>query len=323
LKSKYYKNKVAVITGGASGIGKAFAITLAKMGTNLVISDINLERLEETKKEIEKFKVRVVTIVCDVTKQLAVKKLVKTAIEEMGKIHFIFSNAGIAIGGHFETLSNSQWKRIINVNIYGNINVVEGFIPKLLEQGFGHIIVTGSIASNIGIGGLGPYNTTKFANAGFCESLFGEYHHRGIDVSLICPFPLQTNLIESAGIGIPSELLDGIDLQAMKIGIEEGKKYYWTQFTKKQSVLKGYAGGFTVERAVKRYLKKIRKKKLYIFERRYGRMLQFLKGFWPRAYKKFIGAMGKRHVELLNTTIKLSLEKAKSNNATNYIKNEK
>lgn len=311
MRNKYFKNKNAVITGAASGIGKELAIALANRGCNLVITDINIERLEETKKELEVFGVKVLAEKCDVTKQLEVKKLTKAAIDEMRDIHFLFSNAGIAVGGIFETLTMAQWDRIINVNIYGMINMVKEFVPKMIEQGFGHIIVTGSIASTIGIGGLGPYNTTKFANAGFCESLYGEYHQKGINVSIICPFPLKTNLMETAGIGIQPELLEGIKPDIMKKAIDAGKAHYWTEFTEKKSIFKGYAGGFSVERSIKRYLKKIKKKKLYIFERRYGRILQFLKGFWPGAYKKFIGAMGKRHLALLDSTIKLSLEMAK------------
>ena len=313
MRKKYYKNKVAVITGAASGIGRIFALSLARMGTNLVISDINMERLEDLKGEIEAQNVNVIIMKCDVTKQLDAKKLAKTTIEQMGDIHFVFSNAGIAVGGFFDTLNITQWKRIIDINVYGMINIVSAFMPKLLEQGFGHIIVTGSIASNIGIGGLGPYNTSKFANAGFCESLYGEYHRKGIDVSLVCPFPLKTNMMEAAGIGISPEILEGIDPAILSSTIEDAKQRYWDEFTKKQSIFRGYAGGFPVERAVKRFLKKISKKKLYIFERRYGRMLQFLKGLWPGAYKTFINAMGKRHVDLLENTVNSALEQAKNN----------
>ncbi len=310
MRKKYFRKKVAVITGAASGIGKEFAIALAKMGTNLVITDINMERLEATKKELETFGVKVMAEKCDVSKALEVKKLAKDVIEQVGDIHFLFSNAGIAVGGLFETLNIAQWDRIININIYGMINMVKEFIPKMSAQGFGHVIVTGSIASTLGIGGLGPYNTTKFANAGFCESLFSEYHQKGIDVSIICPFPLKTNLMETAGIGIPPELLEGVDPQIMKKAVDAGKTLYWTEFTKKQSILKGFAGGLSVERSVKIYMRKIRKKKLYIFERRYGRFLQVLKGLWPGLYKWFISSMGKRHVKLLNNTVNAALEMA-------------
>ncbi len=311
MSKKYFKNKNAIITGAASGIGREFAISLARMGCNLVISDINLERLELLGKELQQYGIKVVLLECDVSKQLHTKKLSKTAISEFKDIHFVFSNAGIATGGPLEHLTMMQYEKIININILGMINVVKAFIPKLVEQGYGHIIVTASIAGTIGIGGLSPYNTTKFANAGFCESLYGEFAPKGIDVSILSPFPLSTNLIESVGIGIPPELLEGIDPVKMNEAIKVAKVHYWKEFTKKHSILKGFAGGFTVERAVKRYLKKIKKKKLYIYERRYGRFMQLLKGLWPGMYKRFIKSFGKRHMSLFEDTFDIALKIAK------------
>jgi len=154
MRKKYFRNKVAVITGAASGIGKEFALNLAKMGSNLVISDINMEPLEEVKKEIETISQKVIAVKCDVTKQSDINNMAKLAIEKMGEIHFLFSNAGIAVGGLCQTLTITQWKRIISINVFGMIHVVRCFLPKFLEQGFGHIIVTGSIASHLGVGGF-------------------------------------------------------------------------------------------------------------------------------------------------------------------------
>jgi len=310
MKKKYFKGKNAVITGAASGIGREFAVKLAQMGTNLVLSDINMERLEEVKKETEALGVRVIIVEADVTKNSQVKNLAKTAIKEMKDIHFLFSNAGIAMGGPFDSLTMIQWERIININIYGMINVVKAFISRLIEQSFGHIIVTASIAGTLGIGGLSPYNTTKFANRGFCESLYSEFSPKGINVSVICPFPIETNLLETVGIGIPPEILEGVDAKGFDEGIKAGKIHYWTEFTKKQSIFKGFGGGFTVNRSVDRYIKKIRKKKLYLFERRYGRLLQFVQGLWPGLYQKLLRSFGKRHLNLVQETYDLALETA-------------
>ena len=299
MRTKYFKGKNAVITGAASGIGREFALILAKMGTNLAISDINMESLEEVKKIAESFGVKVVAINCDVTKRAQVKNLASSAINELTNIHFIFSNAGIAIGGHFEEIDLLQWKRIININVWGMIHVIKTFMDKLLEQAFGHIIVVSSIAGNIGIGGLMPYSTTKFANIGFCEALYGEYHERGIDVSVVCPFPLKTNLIDTAGMGFPKDLVEGMEGDIGRIATQEAKKLYWEKFTKKKILKEGFGGGIPVEKAVKKYIKKIGKKKFYIFERKYGRLTQFAKGTSIRLYKKLVNAFGQRNVNLL------------------------
>lgn len=296
LNNRYFKGKNAIITGAASGIGRAFAIELAKMGTNLLVSDINMDRLEQVKEETEAFGVKVYSMNCNVIRQKEVNLMAERAISEMGEIHFVFSNAGIAMGGPFEYLTISQWKTIVNINLWGTIYVIKAFIPKLLEQGAGHIISTSSICGSMGIGGLTPYSTVKFANAGFCEALYGEYKSNGINISIICPFPIKTNLIETVGIGIPPELLDELDPATAAIAIQKGKDLYWEKFTAKGS---GFFGGFELDRAIKRYIKKISKKKLYIFERRYGRFLQFVQGMWPALYKKILKKLGKHHMDLI------------------------
>ncbi len=183
-KNNYFRGRNAVITGAASGIGRELALQLAKMGTNVVISDINMERLEQVKKEIEILGVKVLALKCDVTELLDARRLAEKSIAGMNDIHFLFSNAGIAIGGPFEHLDMSQWKQIVNINVFGMIHIVKAFINKLVNQEYGHIIVTASVAGIFGIGGLSPYNTTKFANIGFCESLLSEYRDKGINVSV-------------------------------------------------------------------------------------------------------------------------------------------
>jgi NAD(P)-dependent dehydrogenase (short-subunit alcohol dehydrogenase family) len=278
-----FKNKNVVITGAASGIGRAFAIALAQRGANLLISDINLERLDKLNSLLKKKGIKVVSLKCDVSKHLDVKNLGKIAYNEFDMIDYLFSNAGIAVGGPFELLDISQWKRIFNVNVFGMIFLVREFLPKMVKQGGGHIIVTSSIAGTIGIGLLMPYSTTKFANAGFCEALYGEFRERGIKVSIICPFPLKTNLIETVGVSFPPELIVDKDSQTIKKIIDEGKRIFWKEFTRE---------AIDLEKAVEIYIKKIEKEKLYIFERKEGRIAQFLRGFLPNLYKKQLRKLG-------------------------------
>ncbi len=295
----YFQGKTAVITGAASGIGREFALQLVRMGTNIVLSDINMERLEETKQDLSKYPVKVVATRCDVTKEQDVKDLAEFTLANFKNIDLLFSNAGIAAGGPIEFITMPQWERIININLYGMINCVRAFIPRMLEQKSGHIIVTSSIAGSLGVGGLGPYNTTKFANSGLCESLYGEFKPRGINVSIVSPFPLKTNLIETVGIAIPPQLVENLPPDVIKDRIEAGKRYYWERFCAKKGLASGFCGGVEVDVAVENYLRKIAQKKLYIFERWHGRFFQFIRGFWPGLYKKVLTILGKRNIRLL------------------------
>ncbi|HMF31975.1 MAG TPA: SDR family oxidoreductase [Candidatus Lokiarchaeia archaeon] len=313
MNVKYYRGKNAVITGAASGIGRSFALQLASLGANLVISDINSERLTQVEQEIVERGGKVVSVVCDVTDTSQLANLAKISIEAYNDIHFLFSNVGMATGGFLPLLTPKLWDNIIRLNIWGMIYTINAFLPKMVEQGFGHIIQTSSIAGSLGVGGLSPYTTTKFAEAGFCEALYGEYFSKGIDVSIVCPFPLKTNLIENVGIGFPPGFLEDFSPEVTQEAITAGKSLYWEEFTKKSGVLlNGFGGGWDVDCAVKKYLEKIQKKDLYIFENRLGRLFQFLRGFSPSLYKKILRILGQRHTRLLAKTYQLATDKAKN-----------
>ncbi len=297
---QYFKDKTAVITGAASGIGRSFALQLANMGTNLVLSDINMERLEGLKNELTTFPVKVVTTHCDVTNEDEVNELTKFTLANFPSVDLLFSNAGIASAGFLDYITMDQWDKIIRINLYGMIHCVRAFLPTMLAQGSGHIIVTSSIAGSLGTGGLGPYNATKFANSGLCECLYGETAARGINVSIVSPFPLKTNLIETVGVNIPPHLTDNVSPEEQRERIVAGKKYYWECFTAKKGMLTGFCGGTDTDVAVAIYLRQIAKKKLYIFEKWNGRFFQFMRGFWPGLYKLFLRILGKRNTKLLN-----------------------
>jgi short-subunit dehydrogenase len=296
MDNKYFNKKNAVITGAASGIGKELAMQLGLLGTNLIISDINMERLEQVKEELEKMGVEVYAYHCNVTKRNEVNSLFEHVNTDFTDLHFLFSNAGLAVGGQFELFSRDQWRSIIDVNISGCVNMVSSFLPKMLEQGFGHVIVTSSIAGIIGVGGLIPYSTTKFANYGFCEALYGEFHSRGIDVSVICPFPLKTNLIETAQFSLDSNLMKDVPQEKLQYIVNMGKKHFWEEFTK---------DALDVSEAVEIYLKKIAKKKFYVCERRLPHVIYLLKGLWPNLAKKMVLKLGIGNCELINDSYQI------------------
>ncbi|MBD3253731.1 MAG: SDR family NAD(P)-dependent oxidoreductase [Candidatus Lokiarchaeota archaeon] len=307
MKKKYYRNKTAVITGAASGIGKEFAIQLTNLKVNLILSDINLAGLKNIESELDSFDTKIIFVQCDVTKKEDVENLAAITLKEMNQVDFVFSNAGVYGIGPLEEFTHQQWEHMINVNIWGMIYVVSAFLPIMLEQEGGHVIVTSSIAGSMGSGMVTPYSTTKFANSGFCEALYGEYKQKGLNVSVICPFPIHTHLIKGAGFSFSSDLFEKYGNKITKEAIEAGKKYYWEEFTKKGS---GFLGGFNVEKSVKRFIKKISKKKLYIFDRRYGRLIQYLRGFWPSLYKLLLKISGKRHRKLVEATYDKIIEKS-------------
>jgi short-subunit dehydrogenase len=296
MDNKYFNNKSAVITGAASGIGKELAMQLGQLGTNLVISDINMDRLGQVKEELEKMGVEIYGYHCNVTKRNEVNSLFEHVKTDFDDLHFLFSNAGLAVGGQFELFSRDQWKSIINVNISGCINIVGTFLPKMLEQGFGHVIVTSSIAGIIGVGGLIPYSTTKFANYGFCEALYGEFHSRGIDVSVICPFPLKTNLIENAQFSLDSGLMKDLPQEQLQDIINMGKQHFWDEFTK---------DSLNISEAVEIYLRKVAKKKFYICERRLPRLIYLIKGLWPNLAKRMVQKIGIENCELVNDSYQI------------------
>ena len=190
--------KVAVVTGGASGIGRAICSELVQQNVFVIISDINeLEgrHLEAAlNNEIKKARYEYL----DVTDYDSVETLLTNIYTEFGRIDYLFNNAGIAMYGELYDLSIEDWKEIVDVNLWGVINGTQVGYKLMKEQGFGHIINTSSAA------GLGPspgstaYGTTKHAVVGLTTSLHYEAEQFGIKVSALCPTFVDTPIFEEA-----------------------------------------------------------------------------------------------------------------------------
>ena len=192
------KNKVAVVTGGASGIGRATALSLADSGADIVLVDVNRQRLEEVQEEIKTRGRRVMALPCDVSKNDEVSIMAKRALEGMGRIDILMNNAGVMLRGFAETLEPEDWEWILGINLYGVIYCCRAFLPHLLDRGSGYIINTSSIGGLIGgrPNSIG-YSTSKFAVTGFTEVLYKYLKPKGIGVSLLCPGLIRTNLPEN------------------------------------------------------------------------------------------------------------------------------
>ena len=211
------EGKVAVVTGGASGIGRSTALELARRGADIVVADLNDVRIEEMKQEIEGLGRRYLGVHCDVAQDADVEKLRDEALSAMGEVHIVMSNAGVAMLGPPETLTMEEWDWILQINLYGVIRNVRAFLPHLLERGSGYVVNTASVA------GLYAYNwdhptyiTAKFGVVGFTESLALYLKPQGIGVSVLCPSLVSTNMAETTrfgGIDDISKWMKGLPLE--------------------------------------------------------------------------------------------------------------
>ena len=187
--------KVAVITGGASGIGFATAKALAAKGMKIVIADIEAGALDKAVATLSASGAKAEGVVCDVANLASVQNLAETAFAKMGAVHIVFNNAGVAINGHIAQMKHSDWEWIIKVDLWGPIHGVEAFLPRMIEQKQGgQILFTSSIAGLVPTEGLGVYAVAKYGVVALAETLRRETRQHNIGVSVLCPLRVETNI---------------------------------------------------------------------------------------------------------------------------------
>jgi NAD(P)-dependent dehydrogenase (short-subunit alcohol dehydrogenase family) len=193
------RGKVAVITGGASGIGKAVAWRAAAEGMMLVLADIEEAVLEETANALAADGADVLAVLTDVSDAASVRALRDRTVQHFGGAHLVHNNAGVGVGGPIWEVTEEEWRWILGVNLWGVVHGINAFVPLLLEQGEGHVVNTASIAGLTSTPGLGPYTATKHAVVAISESLFKDLRAAGapIGVSVLCPGFVQTGIARS------------------------------------------------------------------------------------------------------------------------------
>jgi NAD(P)-dependent dehydrogenase (short-subunit alcohol dehydrogenase family) len=185
---------IAVVTGGASGIGRATALELARRGADVVVADIHEERLAETVQAIDALGRRALAVRCDVSSDSDVEHLAEAAFAAFDRVDLVMNNAGIAVLGPPHTVEIAEWERILQVNVLGLVRGVRAFAPAMVERGSGYIVNTAS------------YITSKFAAYGYSEALARSLRPLGIGVSVLCPGLVATNLAETARFsGVPDD----------------------------------------------------------------------------------------------------------------------
>ena len=202
---KDFKNKVAVITGGASGLGRAFADKAATLGMKIVIGDIREEPLRLAAEELRAAGAEVALLAGDVSKAAYIEALAKVATDSFGDVHCLFNNAGVGSGGLIWENSVKDWEWVLNVNLWGVIHGVRTFTPLMLAAAKndpayeGHIVSVASIAGLISPGLMGAYNVSKHAVVAHTESLYHDLAtvEPRIGASVLCPGFTPTGISKS------------------------------------------------------------------------------------------------------------------------------
>lgn len=206
MKLQDLTNKTALITGAGKGIGKALAESLAQEGVNLGLIARTSADLEALQAELTaKYDIRVAIATADVAVQDDVNRAVASLTEQLGAIHIVVNNAGIASFGKLVDMDPQEWERIIQVNLMGTYYVTRAVLPAMIEQNEGSIINISSTAGERGFATGSAYNASKFAVMGLTEALMQEVRKHNIRVTALTPSTVNTDLAVNAGLNIGDE----------------------------------------------------------------------------------------------------------------------
>ncbi|HYO67240.1 MAG TPA: SDR family oxidoreductase [Archangium sp.] len=197
---KTVQGKVAAITGAGSGIGRATAKLLAQQGCHVAISDVNEKGLAETEAMCRASGVKVLAARVDVAQRAEVEAWAAQVARELGGVHIIINNAGVALGSTIEDMRYEDFEWLMNINFWGVVHGTKAFLPHLKSAGDGHIVNISSVFGLIGVPTQGAYNAAKFAVKGFTEALRQELEIEGLPIGVTSVYPggIKTNIARSA-----------------------------------------------------------------------------------------------------------------------------
>ena len=264
---KNFNNKVAVITGAGSGIGRALAIGLAREGARLALSDVNEAGLAETLRQLPAG-TQARTYRLDVTSQEAVFAHAEEVKRDFGTVHLLINNAGTTLVGLFENQSLDEMRWLVNINLWGVIYGTKAFLPMMLAQREGCVVNMSSVLGLVGFPTHSAYNITKFGVRGLTESLWSELDGTGVEAICVHPGGINT------GFDTRAKVSDGGDEREKKILGNMAR----TMLT-------------TPDECAADILAKIRKGKRRIVTGRLSNVLFWLPRLFPSSYQRFLGSL--------------------------------
>ena len=225
-----WNGKVAWVTGGGTGIGKAVSLELARQGARVAVSGRRQERLDEAVAEIEALGGQALAVVCDVTSEADCEAAVATILAAYGQLDLCFANAGFAVAGKIARLTDADWRRQFEVNVFGLLNTVRAALPALTDSK-GRVGLVGSVAGFVYAPRNGAYNASKAAVRAIGATLSAELHGKGVTCTTIHPGFIESEIgqVDNEGVFHP-ERTDGRPQQVM-----------WTADAAAKAMVKGLA----------------------------------------------------------------------------------
>jgi NAD(P)-dependent dehydrogenase (short-subunit alcohol dehydrogenase family) len=219
------QDKIAVVTGGASGIGRGMARCFAANGMKVVVADIEAAPLAEVVAELENSGAEAIGVVTDVSKLDQVEALAAAAVSRFGTVHVLCNNAGVGVSDPVGVTSIEDWKWTLDIDLWGPIYGVKTFLPIMEAQGEGHINSTSSMAGLYASASLGAYNVAKHGVVALMASLERDLRlaKSNVRASVLCPGPINTNIVDSERNRAPESA-------AAHVGTEAGEKF-WEMLT--------------------------------------------------------------------------------------------
>jgi NAD(P)-dependent dehydrogenase (short-subunit alcohol dehydrogenase family) len=267
----FFLDKVAIVTGGASGLGRGLSEALCAEGARVIIADIDLEKAQSLADALAREGHHAQAAELDVTREEQVDALVQSVVHEHGKLDLMINNAGIGVGGEFQDIGPETWRRVVDINLLGAVYGTQSAYRQMCAQGSGHIV---NIASLWGLcGGVlqTAYCATKHALVGMSQGLRAEAKDLGVKVQVVCPGYLDTGLFDTA---IYSESLDPDDVRER------------VPFT-----------FIDVETAVRRILRGIRRNRAIIVFPFYVRFIWWIQRISPFLVTLFFSRLARRQRE--------------------------